>query len=502
MIDGIGRVAGFKLWLMLLLLPFCLPVTADEHIEPVSAFDYEKQLKAAIKEFKAAIKKNPKSEEAHLGLIRAYRELRAEKDTRKAVEKALENLPDSVPMHVVSGDIYFQAADIKAAAGEYRKVLQLDAGNARGYFGLFKVNKFEFNRKTAREMLRRAYELDPLDGEIAAVRFRELPLSHQIRIQREYPRTWRLANPPAKAEIPLSTTERAAQTLGSEIQQKMLGVFITEENGKITVRTPTESIFAPVAIPASAIFTVQAVIAGPHGPRKVTLELRDALNIEGIVLTRKFADELNLETVDGEPNFVMAKKLNIGPLEFEDCLMEIGDGEPGAAVDGTIGLDLFERYLVTVDLPNRALRLNPLPPVKDHLNQSVDDPDSWQEMDRSIPDELASFAPLGRLNRHVVVPGNIDNELHGYFYIDTGTDNYCINRKYLKHITLALKAGSFRTEIARACAVYQLFPPTISGTVHMDRIGIVDFHLLKDYAVTLDYRDGLIDFAKVKKSDK
>ena len=77
-------------------------------------------------------------------------------------------------------------------------------------------------------------------------------------------------------------------------------------------------------------------------------------------------------------------------------------------------------------------------------------------------------------------------------------DQTCVNHKNWKNLK-SVNVGTFRTIIDRPCYVPQMRPVQPDVFEVVDRLGTLDFNVLKDYAITIDYRDGLIDFAKVKK---
>ncbi len=57
-----------------------------------------------------------------------------------------------------------------------------------------------------------------------------------------------------------------------------------------------------------------------------------------------------------------ADSIHIGSLEFRDCIVEVSDRKNVNESDGLIGMDVFSRFLVTLDYPMRKLMLSPLPP--------------------------------------------------------------------------------------------------------------------------------------------
>ena len=58
-----------------------------------------------------------------------------------------------------------------------------------------------------------------------------------------------------------------------------------------------------------------------------------------------------------------ADSIRIGNLEFQNCQVQVMDkGNLPGDVNGLIGMNVFSRFLVTLDYPMRKLLLEPLPP--------------------------------------------------------------------------------------------------------------------------------------------
>ena len=51
--------------------------------------------------------------------------------------------------------------------------------------------------------------------------------------------------------------------------------------------------------------------------------------------------------------------IKIGSLEFQDCAVKVIDQTNIVDSDGLIGMDVFSRFLVTLDYPLRKLVLGP-----------------------------------------------------------------------------------------------------------------------------------------------
>lgn len=56
--------------------------------------------------------------------------------------------------------------------------------------------------------------------------------------------------------------------------------------------------------------------------------------------------------------------IRIGTMEFKNCVVQVLEQKDVLDVDGLIGTEVFKDYLVTLDIPQRQLRLGPLPQGK------------------------------------------------------------------------------------------------------------------------------------------
>jgi predicted aspartyl protease len=94
----------------------------------------------------------------------------------------------------------------------------------------------------------------------------------------------------------------------------------------------------------------------------------------GLVVTRGVAQRAGLKPFSqtemggigdqgDKPGYTAyADSIRIGNLEFQDCTVEVLDSRHGLEdVDGLIGMDVFSRFLVTLDYPMHNLLLGPLP---------------------------------------------------------------------------------------------------------------------------------------------
>jgi tetratricopeptide (TPR) repeat protein len=448
------------------------------------------------------------SEEAHLSLLRSLLEKDDLKEAKEAGEKALKLFPISSSLHVLWGNVLFRMAKTKEAMESYLKAIQLDPKNCRGYLELAKLHSFNFSRKSARNMIFRAYECNPEDPEILSTYIDNISLEEQIPLFEKYfqsmnsntagehngamdsrksfsrwddQRTWKTVNPPEKAEIKL---------------------------------TPIQ----PSGRDAPSGYGISALIKG----RKVDLLLDTGAS--DILITRKLADKLGLQIMgsalikgigdSGEQkgSVALVPTVKIGPIEFQDCIIRTMDREPaGGNADGILGLEQFKHYLVTLNLPKNILELNPLPPIK---GQPFDDRSSWKDLDRTIPPELASYTKIGKLGHLLMIPVIVNRKKSGFFLLDSGASTHLVDRHFAEQVTnLKSSYGSIRglsgqakTFIAQNITLqlgrfqqendgmYAIDLKDMSRHLGMEIAGVLGHPLLRQFAITIDYRDGLINF--------
>jgi predicted aspartyl protease len=187
----------------------------------------------------------------------------------------------------------------------------------------------------------------------------------------------------------------------------------------------------------------------------------------GITITRKLAEKIGarklseqaLEGVGKSGPAVGYKawvdKIVIGDLEFHDCFVQATPREI-AEVDGIIGMDVFSKYLVTLDMPARKLRLEPMPA------QSND----------GDPAKPEAFSQTFTLGHFLLLPTEVGKKATGLFVIDSGSN-----------------ANTISPELARLMPEMRAFNSPMSGAS-----GVVNSAFIAD--------DAMLRFAKVNRSDR
>ena len=500
------NLKGFYFAIIVICSPIWLQA-ADGGLSDAKRLFLQGDFSAAIQNYRAIIKQAGESEEASLGLIRALWKKDDIKEAYESGQRALGIFPASAAIHAAMGDVLFRMAQMPEAREAYQKSIKLDPNSARGYFGFAKLHSFNFNRKSARSMDLRAYECDPEDPEIILAYATDLPAAEQIPLLEKYLllavnetedkrhgvadliaylkkvgdlKTWELRDPPLEGQIkldPVTPSPRTGQT-GYRI----------------------------------------AVIL--NGSKKVNLQFDTGA--DGILIHRKIVEKLNLEFFSpghirgiGESglqkaNMALAQSVKIGSLEFHNCPLTITEKKLTLDIDGIIGADVFRQFLLKLDFPKNRLEIVPLPPIN---GKSYDDPESWKDLDRAVPSELAGFALMGRCG-NLVIPTVVNKKKGAFFFLDTGAAVNIVSRDLAQQVTslrdvgkvIRGLSGTTQTYIANNISLqigrlyqenegmYAIDLKDMSHKLGLEISGLIGYPMLKLLTITIDFRDGLINF--------
>ena len=244
----------------------------------------------------------------------------------------------------------------------------------------------------------------------------------------------------------------------------------------------------------------------------------------GIYISKALADLNGFERASDAPvGTVQAPTVQIGALEFHDCMVGVSDIPFPGKADGFIGTDTLASYLITIDSRDQKLKLDPLPPLSDVL-----------PADRAISGELAGFEPVYHRRHYLLVPVSIDNKARKLFALDTGMRMSAMNSETAHSVSgikvnftnpLSTKSGppaqvyrdNFDFQFAgmsmsrQGGSILAFEPTVIDHNTGFDVAGMLGFDILGQLTVHLDYRDGLVKFespdstktaSKEKRSDK
>ncbi len=481
---------------------------ADPLVAAKALFNKSKFADAATA-FRALVEKDPSSPEAQAGLVRSL--LRAHKvdEADDAGRRALTAVPASALVHAAVGDAAFRAGRFPDAEAEYRAALKADPNSARGTFGMARMMEMVSMRKSAKAAYAKAHELDPEDQQIFYAWVDSLTYNEQLEILKK-----------AAGDHPAEHEQERLKLL-SAVAQRKPWVLVSE------IR-PTE-----IKMPKYGRGLVRVFNANSEGARSIShgyaldVKFNDRISATllldtgagGIVLGRKLAEKAGVVRIantylggigDKGPiqgYFGWVDKLNIGSLEFHNCLVRVSSENDVVDESGLIGANVFNKFVVTLDFAEQKMLLVPLP-TNPNVSGSEDD-----LQDRYIAPEMAGFTRVWQFGHHLVIPVVVSDKATGNFILDTGAGLNSVTPRLASQVTKLSNegarirgiSGSVKEVLSGDKTILQFakirvrsddIPVFDFGSSNADGTeiaGLIGIRTLTQMKMTIDYRDGLVN---------
>lgn len=470
--------------------------------------------------YRVGLAAHPTDAAIALGLIHSL--LRQEKDiaAADAMRAALAAAPQSATLVALRGELELRSGEPWAAAKSAQEAARLDPCNSRTEFLIAQLLKLNSFYATAQQTLEEADAIDPTDPEIRAQWMMTLPLSLRIAEIERY-----LAAPEGDAP---EETRRLSQHL--DMLKATASGFPTECR-LVSDATTAEIPFINLMRDATHIEAFGLDVRLNN--RMTRLEIDTGAS--GLFVTSAMARRAGLKPLASQEvggvgdeghrsgSMAWAESVRIGNLEFRNCAVKVVDTHdmPGD-VEGLIGADVFEPFLVTLDYPMRRLVLRQLPSRPGNQGRTTPDMGEASGLhDRYIAPEMKDYTPVYRSGPYLILPANLNagasgTAKTGLFLIDTGSWSTAISTEAARQMTRAHIDSSMSVEgmNGRVEKVYSVGDITfgfaqlrqkvpqvvafdtssISKSAGMEISGFLGASMLGQLAIHLDYRDGLVKF--------
>lgn len=429
-------------------------------------------------------------------------------DASDAAERAATDFPDSPEVMAARGEFALYLGDMLQAEKLFISAIKLNDETPRAYYGLCRLYRAASMFRTARLRCLKAHELDPDDAYITLDWLRYLPREKREELAAAFAAAhpWFYRN--------LQREESTAADLRTEMGERK-AFELEGERAETTVK-------------------LELLLDGPNRVRGLGLELaiegRRPLRVmldtgaSGILLTQSAIDKAGLQHIGTTETWGIGDKgvrnaflsvaghCQIGSLKYKTCVFRAieGKGRIAGEEDGLIGADVFSNYIVQIDFHKRQMRLKPQPPR----------PPNPQLYDRDIPPDEASFTPVFRSGSHLFVPTLLNDKQWGLFLIDTGSSLTNVDSVFARAST-KVRGDAFRRvhgvsgevknvfEADKAYIQFSHFRQNNLGLVAINlnnapdhqefRIaGILGLPVLAMFRLTIDYRNGLVNFDRVQ----
>jgi len=465
------------------------------------------QLKDAAAAFKALVDKDPSLADAHAGLVRCLLSSNQLNDADYAAKKALEALPSSAVVHAAAGDVEFRSGNFAEAEKEYRAALKIDANSARAVFGMGRMLQMVSMNKRAKDNYTKAHQLDPEDGQITGHWLGTLPYAERLEQSKKLDGDpGEMAN---RRRYLTALAEKKPWVLATEIRP--MEIKMPHYGRKVEYTYDVDR--SPTTI--SKGYGLQVKFND-----RVSADLLLDTGAGGIVIGRKLAERAGAVKISdtliggiGDKGAVESydawiDKINIGGLEFHNCVVTVSSKNNVADESGLIGTDVFNQFLVTLDFHELKLLLAPLP-----KNPVGSADDKWQ--DRYIAPEMQGFTKFYRFGHDMVVPVAVNDKATGNFVLDTGAELTTLDKKFAAQVMKATADDDYRISgvsgkvsqvLTGQKAILQFAKMRIeshdmpvfsldnnSADEGTEIAGFIGIRVLSQMKMTIDYRDGLVN---------
>jgi predicted aspartyl protease len=483
---------------------------------------------AALTFYRAALGKDPTSPEAHLGLVRA---LIGKDQTTDAIQEAqtgLAKYPTSAIAEVAAGEAAYRNADFESTHRHTQAAMLDDPCEGRALALLAQLSSINALFATENRLLSTAHQLRPVDELIRRDWLQSLP-----RNQRSIELGNYLYDHPSLSAKNLNDYTNEAQYLKARRPGEC---HITSNPG--TTRIPFQPITGDYQRPEA--YGLDVLLNGKR--RRMQIDS----GASGILLTAAAARRLGLTPEyqlhtggvgdDGEVKSYLTHvtSIHIGDVEIADCLVRVLQ-KSNLDSDGLIGVDVFDRFLVTLDYQNAELRLNPLPPrvaaqsatgqtTKDLATAAQqDDDDNRPPRDAIMPQQMQDWLHIARIGHELLLPSHVNGGPLHYMIADTGAGKTVLSPAFAREagkliteseIQFAGISGKVKKVYRIDNAVLQFgqlrLPPSsiasfditsISHDTGVEISGFVGLPTLSRLTITIDYRDNLIQLNYDPKHD-
>ena len=483
---------------------------AVDPLQSAKALLWNGKYAEAAAAFKALVEKAPTSGEAQAGLIRSLYEADQLDEADAAAKKAVAIAPSSATVQAAVGDLAFRLGKFGEAETAYRASLKTDPSYARALFGIGQMYEMISMRKMAKTVLAKAHELAPDDKDIFYYWLDTLSYSEQLKALKESTGDHATVREQRRLKFLTAAAEKKPWNLATPIASTEIKM---QPYGRNQAWIDTGNRVG--ATPISTGFGLQV----KFNDRASAVLLLDT-GASGITVGRKLGEKAGVvkigDTYIGgigdqgpvESYFGWVDKINIGGLEFRNCIVEVSSKTDIVDEAGLIGADVFDKFLITLDFKNWKLLLAPLPK---NPNASGND-DELQ--DRYIAPEMQSFTKIWRFGHALVIPVVVSDTAVGNFILDTGAGINSITPRLGRQITKLSRGEYFMkgvsgkvTEVLSGDkAILQfgqmrvrsddipVFDSSVSRHEGTEIGGFIGIRTLVQMKFTIDYRDGLVNF--------
>jgi len=454
---------------------------------------------------------------AYAGLARVYLQQKRTTDAYTAVNKALELAPKSPDVHVALAEVYYRQGKIIEADRELVTVVNAGSRTARAYLDLARIAETASYYARAKTMIETAHRLDPDDPDVRREWLNTLPREQRAKELQNY----------LSGDTDDDAKDRAHLTHMLTLLQQEAG---QPHRGcrQVNSVTSTQTSLEPLWNSPSQIRGYGLMVNVNGTNAKLMLDT----GAGGILVDRLIAEKAGIKpVVQTEVNGIGSKggsggylgfadTIKVGELEFHDCIVQVVEKRAVLNDQGLIGADVFQHYLIDINLPDAKFGLSELP--KDpketsdtaSLEANPSGKSAWR--DPYIAPEMKSYSGVYRVGHMLLIPTSLNDKPPKLFLIDTGAFDNTIDTGAAKEVTKIRgdeydRVKGLNGDVAKVYTAdkvkirFSRFQQDRQDLIAFDLSNISDgagtevsgtlgFAMLRMLDIKIDYRDGMVDF--------
>lgn len=334
------------------------------------------------------------SDAAYAGLVSTQLQLNKLADALAAAQQAATALNASAGAQALLGFVLLRSGQIAEASAAFAKASALDHCSAPAIYGGGLISQLSSRHAAAAQQFKIAHGLIPSNPEFTAAYISTLPDSARL--------------------APLEALVASSPSLAPEALDRLkLSLAILQQHKSCTVTEPG----APTKVDLQGLMSY-----GAH-PRSwgfryhinnadMALTELDS-GVSGIVLNPRDAKAAKVKPflTDQPPAkgtyYAVADKINIGNLEYHDCIIRVASSDVLANANSLIGTDFFRDRLIHIDYVSKLLTLTAFPPDA--------------AADRATATVQKGWSPVYIAGSNILLPTLINKKGPSLFLFDTGS---------------------------------------------------------------------------------
>jgi tetratricopeptide (TPR) repeat protein len=445
--------------------------------------------------YQQALVQKPNDPELNLALVHTLLHENRISDASTRATKAVAEDPHSADALTAVAEVQLRQGQPWLASQTLDSAAAADPCFARVHLIRSRIFRIDSMYASERAELQAAYQIDPSDPDIHRAWIHTVNPAHDVQRIKDSLATETNLDPDIREKALASAN--SMMSLLSENSQTCQGAPIT----------------AAITLPLSPSYENAKQVNGyklgvefPSSKAKLIVDTAAS----GLYISRALADANGFQRKEGAPaNTVQADTVHIGPLEFRNCMVGVNDEPFAAGVEGYIGTDVFAPYLVTLNLPEAKLQLEPLPLPPGEQKNAIPG-------NRYFGPEVESFSPVFHKNQFLLVPVMLNKKDRRLFVLDTGIRlstmtsevahaisntrlNFTNSVQTVSGSTLHIYRDSFDLQFANLSLdnqghILEFDPSAVDQSAGMEVAGMLGFDILHSLVMHIDYRDGLVRF--------